>query len=99
VKPAILEIQTHPADRPHVHVISSEETLLGRSVQSDVKLTDAGSSREHAMITWDGESYVLEDLQSTNGTRVNDKRVRSVELHTNDRIQIGRTTLIFRLEG
>ena len=92
------ELVIQPGDGPpRTHVITSEETLIGRSMQSDVKLTDTGISREHATITWEGEQYVLEDLQSTNGTKVNDKRVRSVELQTNDKIQIGRTVITFRL--
>jgi pSer/pThr/pTyr-binding forkhead associated (FHA) protein len=96
VKPAELLIQ--PADGPmRIHPISSAETLIGRSMHSDVKLTDTGISREHATITWEGESFLLEDLQSTNGTKVNDKRIRSVKLRSQDRIQIGRTVLTFRL--
>lgn len=67
-------------------------------MHSDVKLTDTGISREHATITWEGEHYILEDLQSTNGTKVNDKRIRSVELQSNDRIQVGRTVITFVLQ-
>lgn len=97
MKPAELIIQ--PSDGPQrVHVIASEETLIGRSMHSDIKLTDTGISREHATITWEGEQYLLEDLQSTNGTKVNEKRVRSVELQSNDRIHIGRTLITFRLK-
>jgi len=92
------QIIIQPSDGPaRVHEITAEETLIGRSVHSDIKLTDTGISREHAAITWEGTHYVLEDLQSTNGTRVNDKRVRSAELKQDDRIQIGRTTLTFRV--
>ena len=79
------------------HPIASTETLIGRSMHSDIKLTDTGISREHATITWEGESFILEDLQSTNGTKVNDKRIRSVKLSSEDRIQVGRTILTFRL--
>jgi pSer/pThr/pTyr-binding forkhead associated (FHA) protein len=96
VKAAELIIQ--PADGPtRIHPISSTETLIGRSVHSDVTLTDTGISREHVTITWEGESFILEDLQSTNGTRVNDKRIRSVTLESEDRIQVGRTVITFRL--
>jgi len=94
--PAQLIIQ--PGHGPaRIHQITSEETLIGRSMHSDIKLTDTGISREHAAIMWDGENYVLEDLQSTNGTKVNDKRIRSVELQADDEIQIGRTLLTFRI--
>ena len=39
---------------------------------------------------------MIEDLQTTNGTRVNGKRVRSGELSDGDVIQLGRTTLTFQ---
>jgi len=98
LKPAQIIIQ--PSDGPaRVYAITSEETLIGRSMHSDIKLTDTGISREHAAITWEGDVYVLEDLQSTNGTRVNEKRVRTAELQTNDQIRIGRTLLTFRISG
>jgi pSer/pThr/pTyr-binding forkhead associated (FHA) protein len=64
-----------------------------------VKLLDTGISREHAVITWDDDHYSIEDLQSTNGTKVNERRVRSAPLESDDCIQIGHTSLIFRLEG
>lgn len=96
MKPAELIIR--PSDGPERrHPITSEETLIGRSMHSDIKLTDTGISREHATITWEGSYYMIEDLQSTNGTRVNDKRIRSVKLEPEDKILIGRTTLTFRL--
>jgi len=97
LKPAVLIIQQNGIDA-NKHVIDAEDTLIGRSVHSDVKLADPGVSREHATITWDGERYVVEDLQSTNGTKVNDRRIRSCELEHNAQIQIGRTTIIFRLQ-
>ena len=96
LKPAQIIIQ--PSDGPsRVHPITAEETLIGRSMHSDIKLTDTGISREHATITWEGEVYVLEDLQSTNGTKLNDKRIRSAELKSGDEIQVGRTVLTFQL--
>jgi pSer/pThr/pTyr-binding forkhead associated (FHA) protein len=89
-------IQT-PDGAPRAHPLDAEQTLIGRGVQSDVRLTDSGISREHAVITREGECYTIEDLQSTNGTRVNGRRVRSAELAPDDCIQIGRTTLLFQV--
>ncbi len=42
-------------------------------------------------------SYTIEDLQSTNGTKVNGKRVRSAPLSDGDEIQIGHTRFLFRI--
>lgn len=77
--------------------ITAEETLIGRNPTTDITLLDDGISREHAIILYDAEndSYLLEDLQSTNGTQVNGKRVRSVTLADGDELRVGRTLFRF----
>jgi two-component system, NtrC family, sensor kinase len=77
--------------------LGSGETLIGRNPGTDITLLDEGISREHAIILYDEEQggYVIEDLQSTNGTKVNGKRVRSVALAAGDEIQIGHTLFVF----
>jgi pSer/pThr/pTyr-binding forkhead associated (FHA) protein len=77
----------------------SEETLIGRNPTTDVTLLDENISREHALILLDAASgtYTIEDLQSTNGTKVNGKGVRSQALHHGDKIQVGHT--VFRFES
>lgn len=78
--------------------LKAEETLIGRNPTTDVTLLDENISREHALILFDLEtgSYTIEDLQSTNGTKVNGKGVRSQPLTHGDEIQIGHT--VFRFE-
>ncbi len=81
--------------------LTSDETLIGRNPTTDITLLDEGISREHTMVLYDesdGE-YVIEDLQSTNGTKVNGKRVRSATLVHGDEIQIGHTRFRFLLGG
>jgi adenylate cyclase len=77
--------------------ITAGETLIGRNPTTDITLLDEGISREHALITYDPESdvYTLEDLQSTNGTKVNGRRVRSAVLADGDELQIGHTRFQF----
>lgn len=77
--------------------LSAAETLIGRNPTTDITLLDEGISREHAIILYDAEddSYGLEDLQSTNGTQVNGKRVRSATLVSGDAVQVGRTVFEF----
>ena len=77
--------------------LSSEETLIGRNPTTDVTLLDENISREHSIILYDGEdsSYTIEDLQSTNGTKVNGKKIRSAELCDADEIEIGHTRFRF----
>jgi pSer/pThr/pTyr-binding forkhead associated (FHA) protein len=76
--------------------ISANPTLIGRNPSTHVTLVDEGTSREHAVISHDEGVYTIEDLQTTNGTKVNGKRVRFAELHDGDEIQIGRTVFVFR---
>ena len=97
MKRAVLVIQTE-GEEVRTHVLEAEETLIGRSGRSDVRLNDTGASREHALITWEEDHYAVEDLQSTNGTRVNGRRIRSSPLQGNDSIALGRTRIVFRLE-
>jgi len=77
--------------------IAAEETLIGRNPTTDVTLLDENISREHALIVFDPEadSYTIEDLQSTNGTKVNGKGIRSHQLEPGDEIQVGHTRFQF----
>jgi len=78
-----------------------DETLIGRNPTTDITLLDEGISREHSIILFDRQlqTYTVEDLQSTNGTKVNGKRIRSVELSHGDEIQIGHTRFHFLLDS
>ena len=79
------------------YAIEAEETLIGRNPTTDVTLLDEKISREHAIILFESEldTYMLEDLQSTNGTKVNGKGIRSHELQNGDEIQVGSTCFRF----
>jgi pSer/pThr/pTyr-binding forkhead associated (FHA) protein len=81
------------------YTLSDEEVVIGRNPTTDITLLDEGISREHALVLFDedGPGYVIEDLQSTNGTKVNGKRVRSATLAEGDQIQIGQTLFRFVL--
>lgn len=77
--------------------LDQAETLIGRNPTTDVTLLDESISREHALVLLEEESdsFQIEDLQSTNGTRVNGKRVRSAPLEHGDEIQVGHTRVRF----
>jgi len=68
---------------------------IGRLPDNAVVLDDAGVSGHHACIIRDGEHFVVEDLQSTNGTFVNDRRVARHALQHGDAIRIGKHRLTF----
>jgi len=80
-----------------VFEIASAETLIGRAPSCDLQIPDESMSREHAVVLAEGDTHTLEDLQSTNGIKVNGKRVRSTELNHGDEIEIGQTHLVFTL--
>jgi hypothetical protein len=80
-------------------VVGSSGVVLGRSRQSDVMVDDPNVSRAHAEVRPHGSSWVLTDLGSTNGTRLNGRRVSQPEvLKPGDEIEVGTTTLTFALE-
>jgi pSer/pThr/pTyr-binding forkhead associated (FHA) protein len=80
-----------------VYELVADETIIGRNPATDITLLDDGISREHAIISYEeaDREYVVEDLQSTNGTKLNGKRVRTATLETGDEICIGSTTFRF----
>jgi two-component system NtrC family sensor kinase len=68
---------------------------IGRESGNFIKLEDHEVSRRHAEIRRVGETLVLGDLKSSNGTFVNDRKVERAELASGDRIRIGRTVLVY----
>jgi pSer/pThr/pTyr-binding forkhead associated (FHA) protein len=74
-------------------------TVIGRGEGAQVRLADVGISRQHARLDYDGNRMVLTDLGSTNGTTVNGNRITAAALQHGDVIQLGTTTLTFRLDG
>ena len=62
---------------------------IGRDKGNLIQLISNGVSRRHVMIRWTPGGYRLSDLNSTNGTVVNRKKVESVVLAINDLLQIG----------
>jgi hypothetical protein len=79
-------------------VLSGSRVVIGRSRQCDVVVDDPNISREHAELRRDGEDWTISDLGSTNGVKVNRRRVESARLKDGDRITLGITDLDFELE-
>jgi signal transduction histidine kinase len=68
---------------------------IGREAGNFIQLDDNEVSRRHAEIRRVGDTLVLGDLTSSNGSFVNDRRVERAELASGDRIRIGRTVLVY----
>jgi len=75
------------------------ECVIGRAPSATVQVDDDLVSRKHCRIFFEGGYYVLEDLQSKNGTWVNGERVSSTPLFDGDVVTIGRQQLRFKLDG
>ena len=70
-----------------------ERIVIGRGREADLTVAEPTISRQHAAFEWDGEGYVLQDLGSTNGTRVNGRSAARARLCDGDEIELGRLQL------
>lgn len=68
---------------------------IGRSPDATIVLGDPNVSRRHAEVRPSGDGFVVADLASTNGTRVNGARINEHLLQDGDTITFGNTTIIF----
>jgi len=75
--------------------IGEEPLSIGREPSCGIQVLDKGASRNHAEIFRIGEMCFIRDLDSRNGTYVNDNKIEEELLREGDRIQIGATVLVF----
>jgi hypothetical protein len=81
------------------YVLEGPRATLGRSKDADCVLRDPNVSRHHAELrrSPSGE-WTIADLGSTNGVKVNDRRVGTTRLNSGDRVTLGTTTFRFDVE-
>ncbi len=82
-------------NRDTVAEVGEAPLTLGRDPTCSIQIVDKGASRQHAEIFRIGEMCFIRDLQSRNGTYVNDNRIDEELLREGDRVQIGATVLVF----
>ncbi|TEU07163.1 MAG: FHA domain-containing protein [Candidatus Aminicenantes bacterium] len=70
------------------------EVTIGRIASNDIPIDNVAVSAHHARILRDGRHYVVEDLNSTNGTFVNERKITRRVLKANDVITIGKHSLV-----
>lgn len=76
--------------------LTKDKIVFGRDQEVDVTLDDPRVSRQHFQIVWTERGYELTDLDSTNGTYVNDTRIEgSCILRIGDIIRTGRFEAVF----
>jgi hypothetical protein len=79
------------------HTLIAAKTTVGRDSTADIQIGDNGLSRKHFEILWDGSSAVLRDLGSTNGVKVQGKKIDQVVLPTGPAFSAGRTDFLFKV--
>jgi len=85
---------SEPDDDPLIFRLSAGTIkTVGRAARADFIVDRALVSRIHCRLTAGEEKIDVEDLASTNGTFVNDKRVDRAQLATGDRLRVGRIEL------
>jgi pSer/pThr/pTyr-binding forkhead associated (FHA) protein len=85
-------IKTFDLDEPVI--------TIGRLPENTISIANMGVSRRHSRIEEDTDRLlVLTDLNSLNGTYVNNKKVKKIHLNDGDKISIGKYTIIFRKES
>jgi len=77
--------------------LNKSTVRIGRDSRCEIHFDDTETSRKHAEIELVGDSYVLTDLKSSNGTIVNGHTIETKILLDGDRVQIGKQILVFRL--
>ena len=75
--------------------LTKAKYVVGRAPGSDIELPEDSVSSRHAQLEKTGGGWRLTDLQSTNGTFVNDRRIDSVDLKPGDRIHFGEVRVKF----
>jgi pSer/pThr/pTyr-binding forkhead associated (FHA) protein len=78
-----------------VDIPRGRELILGRNPDVDVRLDDRSVGRRHVSVRFDGTELVLTDLDSTNGTFFDERRIRSRVIQSGDRIRCGNYPIRF----
>ncbi len=75
--------------------LADKPLAIGRGEAADVVVADATLSRRHFLIVPEAGHYLVQDLDSQNGTFVDGQRAKATRLHHHDCIAAGRTLFIF----
>ena len=92
---ATLLIKLHETSTQELE-LSEESFTIGRKPENDLAIEDLAISAHHARIIKIHAVYFIEDLKSTNGTFVNNKRIDRHQLRDTDVLTMGRHRMIFR---
>ncbi len=94
-RPARLYVAEGPERGRSLKLDGSGPATVGRSRACSLALTDPNAGKEHLRLTWEDSAWVMTDVSSSRGTRVNGKPAERTALRPFDRIAVGDTVLIF----
>ena len=81
------------------YALKETPVIVGRHPDCDIQLNDASASRHHAKITLDNGHFYIQDLNSRNGTTLNDDIItKPTRIFDQAQIKIGDSTLLFSTE-
>lgn len=97
---AFILVLSGPLKGHKYFVKSGSEILIGRNAGANIRIEyDDFCSRRHALLYLEAGTCFVEDLNSTNGTSVNNERISGKkELHSGDIINLGETELLVSIE-
>jgi hypothetical protein len=78
--------------------LTGGELTVGRVADNRIQIEHASVSGHHAVFKLDALDYVIKDLDSTNGTRINGERVSQQKLRRNDILRLGNIELLYDSE-
>ncbi len=95
-KTVCLIIKSGPLQGHKYFVKTDSSILIGRSEEANIRIAyDEFCSRKHALVFWDNDTCYIEDLNSTNGTCVNQVPINGKsELNNHDVINLGNTEVV-----
>jgi pSer/pThr/pTyr-binding forkhead associated (FHA) protein len=94
----VLFIFQSKAERQSVS-ISGDVTVIGRREDCDLRISHIDVSRRHCRIMKEPDGLRVEDLGSSNGTLVNEKKVGEALIGPGDRLRVGPVTFVVQIDG
>lgn len=86
-------LQLSYGDPAETYTFSQPQILIGRRTTCDLHLSASNISSHHCVIKWLSGHWLVHDLQSTNGTKVNGTRIKSAILRNGDRLTVAKTSI------
>jgi pSer/pThr/pTyr-binding forkhead associated (FHA) protein len=74
------------------------EITIGRNENNDIQINNLGASKKHARIVKQNGKYIIEDLNSTNGTLLNNESISKARLKSKDVVTIGKHNLLISIQ-